>query len=95
MSVEDDFYEGHFIPANSIMISNLWLLNQDPLVWGPDAMEFRPERHLNDSDREEGASEMRKEGHFSYGFGRRVCVGKHVANVSFESVFEFTSGIAC
>jgi hypothetical protein len=29
------------------------------------------------------APEMKEEGHVTYGFGRRVCVGKHVANNSF------------
>lgn len=66
------------------MIPNLWLLNQDPLVWGPDAMDFKPERHLDDRGelKESGPLDMGQESHFTYGFGRRVCVGKHVANVS-------------
>lgn len=86
MSVADDIYEGHFIPANSLIIPNVWLLNQDPLVWGPDAMEFKPERHLDEKGQLKavGPPDAREESHFTYGFGRRVCVGKHVANVSFH-----------
>ncbi|EIM83701.1 cytochrome P450 [Stereum hirsutum FP-91666 SS1] len=82
----DDYYEGHFIPANSLIIANVWLLNRDPGVWGPDAMEFKPERHLDDHEKRVGPQEAKEEGHFTYGFGRRVCVGKHVANVRITPV---------
>lgn len=47
-------------------------------------MEFKPERHLDEKGQLKavGPPNAREESHFTYGFGRRVCVGKHVANVS-------------
>jgi cytochrome P450 len=30
-----------------------------------------------------GSSDAKEDGHVSYGFGRRLCIGRHVANNSF------------
>ncbi|KAJ7493604.1 cytochrome P450 [Mycena latifolia] len=81
--IEDDYYEGHLIPKGSIVIANVWALNRDPEVYGPDAHLFRPSRHLD----EKGqlgvvVPETKDEGHHTFGFGRRICVGRHVANAS-------------
>ncbi|KAJ7899595.1 cytochrome P450 [Mycena olivaceomarginata] len=70
---QDDYYEGHFLPKDTICIVNVWALNHDPEVYGPDAEDFVPERHLNASGRLN---------HHTYGFGRRICVGRHISNNS-------------
>ncbi|KAK7464215.1 hypothetical protein VKT23_006381 [Stygiomarasmius scandens] len=79
VSTEDDFYDGYFIPKGSMVIPNVWTMNRDPKIYGSDGDQFNPERHLDDN-------KMLKsdinEGHFTYGFGQRVCVGRHVANNS-------------
>ncbi|KAF8987969.1 cytochrome P450 [Cyathus striatus] len=82
-SVEDDWYEGHFIPKGTIVIPNQWAMNKDTRVYGPDADDFKPERHL-DADGNLGPAPFgtHDEGHVGYGFGRRICVGRHVANNS-------------
>ena len=82
-STEDDWYEGHYIPAGSVLIPNVWQLNRDPDVYGPEADQFIPARHL-DASGKMGASPIhtKDEGHVSYGFGRRICIGRHVANNS-------------
>jgi cytochrome P450 len=60
-------------------------------VFGDDADEFKPERHLGDKgELLPGPKETNREGHVSFGFGRRVCVGKHLAN---ESLFIQTARI--
>ncbi|KAK7057911.1 cytochrome P450 [Favolaschia claudopus] len=80
---QDDWYEGHYIPKDSIVIPNVWALNHDPVVYGEDAEEFRPERHLNDAGNlNTPTKDTHDESHFSYGFGKRICVGRHVANRS-------------
>ncbi|KAH0835783.1 cytochrome P450 [Lanmaoa asiatica] len=82
-SVEDDWYEGHFIPAGTIVIANVWHLNRDPDTYGEDAGHFNPARHLDEEGRVAlGPTNSKEEGHFAYGFGRRICVGRHVANNS-------------
>ncbi|KAI0060313.1 cytochrome P450 [Artomyces pyxidatus] len=74
---EDDWYEGMFIPKGTICFSNIFQCNNDPEVYGEDYRHFKPERHL-DAD----GAETKDEGHVMYGFGRRICVGRHVANDS-------------
>lgn len=82
-STEDDWYNGMFIPKGSIMIPNVWHLNRDPEIYGADAAHFNPARFLDaDGEMISLAPETKEEGHVTYGFGRRVCVGKHVANNS-------------
>ncbi|KAH0833197.1 hypothetical protein J3R83DRAFT_12228 [Lanmaoa asiatica] len=79
----DDWYEGHFIPAGTIVIPNVWHLNGDPDTYGEDAGRFNPARHLDEKGRvAPGPTDSKEEGHFTYGFGRRICVGRHVANNS-------------
>jgi len=47
-------------------------MNSDPEVYGPDAHEFKPERHLNENGQlKPSPVETKDEGHITYGFGRR------------------------
>jgi len=79
---EDDWYEGMFIPKGTICIPNVWHMNHDPEVYGENAAHFDPARHLDaNGDVKSGRSDV-KEGHVSYGFGRRDCPGRHLANNS-------------
>jgi len=83
LSTEDDWYNGMFIPKGSMMIANVWNLNRDPEIYGADAAHFNPARFLDTKGEVTScAPETKEEGHVTYGFGRRVCVGKHVANNS-------------
>jgi len=77
-SSEDDWYEGMFIPKGTMVIANVWHLNHDPELYGADVDHFNPARFLDTPC----PPETKEEGHVTYGFGRRVCVGKHVANNS-------------
>jgi cytochrome P450 len=89
--IEDDWYEGMFIPKGATCVANIWQCNHDRAVFGDDADEFRPERHINDKgELLPGPMETNQEGHSSFGFGRRICVGKHLAN---ESLFIHTARI--
>jgi len=80
---EDDWYNGMFIPKGSMVIAHVWHLNRDPEIYGADAAHFNPARFIDASGEVKScAPETKEEGHFTYGFGRRICVGKHVANNS-------------
>ena len=84
-TTEDDWYNGMFIPKGTTCIVNLWQCHRDPMFYGDDAASFNPERFLDAHGRiVPGPAETRDEGHGTYGFGRRICVGKHLAN---ESLF--------
>jgi len=82
-TTEDDWYEGMFIPKGTICLANLWQCHRDPAAYGDDAANFNPERFLDERGRLiPGPAETRDDGHSTYGFGRRACVGKHAANDS-------------
>ena len=82
-ATEDDWYEGMYIPKGTICISNIWHCNHDRAVFGEDADEFRPERHLDEhGELLPGPVETYQAGHVAFGFGRRICVGKEMANDS-------------
>ncbi|PBK94425.1 cytochrome P450 [Armillaria gallica] len=82
-STEDDVYDGYFIPAGTILIPNVWHLNRDPEIYGPDAEHFNPARHLDKNGKlATGLADTKEESHVTYGFGRRICLGRHVANNS-------------
>ncbi|KAH9040500.1 cytochrome P450 [Lactarius pseudohatsudake] len=77
-TIEDDWYNGMFIPKGTICLTNLLQCHRDPSSYGDDAANFRPERSFRVPRR------RAKKGHSTYGFGKRACMGKHVAN---ESLF--------
>ncbi|KAI0061583.1 cytochrome P450 [Artomyces pyxidatus] len=82
---QDDWYEGMFIPKGTICFGNVLQCNNDPEVYGADCRHFNPARHLDaEGALAPGPAETKKEGHVMYGFGRRICVGRHVAN---DSIF--------
>ncbi|THU99239.1 cytochrome P450, partial [Dendrothele bispora CBS 962.96] len=76
-TVADDYYEGYFIPKNSIVIPNIWSINRDPEGYDDRIEDFYPERYL---DCDGNLKDALDEGHFAFGFGHRSCVGRHVAN---------------
>ena len=82
-STEDDWYEGMFIPKGTFCLTNVWHMNRDPEIFGKNTEHFDPARYLDASgDLASGVSDIKDQGHFSYGFGRRNCVGRHMADDS-------------
>jgi cytochrome P450 len=78
---EDDWYDGMFIPKGTICIPNVWNMNRDPEIYGDNTEHFDPARFLD--ERGEIAPrllELKKDGHFTYGFGSRICAGRHLAD---------------
>ncbi|KAN0135324.1 cytochrome P450 [Lactarius tabidus] len=74
----DDWYEGMFIPKGTVCLQNMRVINSEPGVFGSDAAEFNPDRYL-DEHRQVKVLAGRDEGHMAFGFGRRMCPGKYVA----------------
>ncbi|KJA14789.1 hypothetical protein HYPSUDRAFT_48854 [Hypholoma sublateritium FD-334 SS-4] len=72
----DDHYKGYFIPKGTIVFANIWAMNHDEEVYEHPS-KFMPERFLDNS----GAL-TKDHRALAYGFGRRICVGKHVASSS-------------
>jgi cytochrome P450 len=79
-TTEDDWHEGMFIPKDTICITNVWHMNRDPEIFGENVEHFDPGRYLD--ARAAGMSDIKEQGHFAYGFGRRNCVGRYMADNS-------------
>ncbi|KLO09739.1 cytochrome P450 [Schizopora paradoxa] len=73
-SKEDDEFDGYYIPAKSTIIANQWAMLRDPVEY-PEPSAFRPERFLPSA----GGRIQRDPSKIAFGFGRRVCPGKHFA----------------
>jgi len=72
--IEDDFYLGYHIPKGCSIIPNIWAMNRDPDVY-PRPDDFLPERFLDFPGPFTSINDIR-----AYGFGRRVCAGRYMAD---------------
>jgi len=80
-AVDDDVYDGFHIPKGALLITNLWSMGHDESRF-PNPQAFIPERFLN----EDGSLKPNDIENISFGFGRRICVGRHFADTSVWSV---------
>ncbi|KAF7346415.1 putative cytochrome P450 [Mycena sanguinolenta] len=80
-STVDDIYNGYFIPKGTTVIGNIWAMTHDESIY-PEPERFNPDRFftadgkLNDDDVV-----------FAFGFGRRICVGRHIADATVWATF--------
>ncbi|EJF55653.1 cytochrome P450 [Dichomitus squalens LYAD-421 SS1] len=74
-TLEDDYYRGYFIPKGSMVLANIWAIARDPNVY-PNPGVFFPERFLKDGELN---PDVRDPATFSFGYGRRICPGRHYA----------------
>ncbi|KAK1227287.1 hypothetical protein PQX77_009704 [Marasmius sp. AFHP31] len=66
-ALNDDTYNGWFIPAGTTIVPNIWAVLQDANVYGPNAKDFNPERFLKQDGKELPPNPEL----FIFGFGRR------------------------
>ncbi|KAF9078788.1 cytochrome P450 2 Le.CYP2 [Rhodocollybia butyracea] len=64
-----------YFRSGCVVVPNIWAMNRDPNVY-PDPDKFMPERFLDSSI---GPFTSINDVH-AYGFGRRVCVGRYMAD---------------
>lgn len=76
-------YNGYYIPVNTVVTINQYPMHYDSRLGDPEA--FRPDRYLG-HDEKAGASAANQDpyarDHFSFGAGRRICPGLHLAENS-------------
>ncbi|KAG1845229.1 cytochrome P450 [Suillus tomentosus] len=80
-TVNDDIYEGYYIPKGATVIANAWSMARNPDKY-PNPTRFIPERHMSKVVVEEPSTHGADDISFAFGFGRRICVGRHVAEAS-------------
>ncbi|KAG6873914.1 hypothetical protein C0995_009694 [Termitomyces sp. Mi166 len=74
---EDDVHDGYFIPKGTVVIVNIRSILHDPEVY-VNPHSFNPERFIMTEDRPAEPDPR----NVSFGFGRRICPGLHLADTS-------------
>ncbi|KAG1809041.1 cytochrome P450 [Suillus variegatus] len=75
-AIKDIIWKNYLIPAGATVIGNHWVIANDLEVF-PEPHRFNPQRWIDNAGRVR--SDLR---FFTFGFGRRVCPGQHLANRS-------------
>ncbi|KAH7925854.1 cytochrome P450 [Leucogyrophana mollusca] len=90
-SVNSDTYEGYHIPKGTVIIANHWAMSRDESKY-KNPCDFSPERFITTTG---GLNDDTAT--FGFGWGRRICPGRFVADaslwsaiVSMLAVFKFT-----
>ncbi|KAF9477123.1 cytochrome P450 [Pholiota conissans] len=71
---KDDTYKGYFIPKGSIVCPNVWAMSRDEKLYA-DPHAFKPERFIDENGKLIDDYRV-----LTYGFGRRICLGKYSAS---------------
>ncbi|KAG8213254.1 cytochrome P450 [Butyriboletus roseoflavus] len=75
-TTKSDVYKGHYIPEGCVVLANIWAMSRDEVKY-PNPTEFIPERFINqDGELNDDSVAL------AFGFGRRICVGRHFADAS-------------
>ena len=78
-------YKNYYIPANAILTLNQWGSHYDELKY-PNHLKFDPSRfvtsHPNKSPTYVAINDFSKRDNYSWGVGRRICLGLNVAENS-------------
>jgi cytochrome P450 len=74
VATEDDIYNGYYIPKGAMCVPVIWGFMHDPKLFH-DPMTFKPERFLGDNPDPDPHT-------MCFGFGRRICPGKVLADMS-------------
>lgn len=83
-ATQDDTYMGYLIPKGAGILNNVWTINNDPSR-APEPRRFDPSRFKDDRlGLYDSASnpDAAKRDQFTFGAGRRICPGMHVAERS-------------
>ncbi|KAI0631991.1 cytochrome P450 [Trametes polyzona] len=75
-TMEDEEYNGYFIPAGTTLLTNTWAILHDPTNY-PNLEEFRPERFIRDGKIDGTVLDPSA---YAFGYGRRLCPGRYLAN---------------
>ncbi|KAI0796313.1 CyP450 monooxygenase [Irpex lacteus] len=71
----DDYYGGYFIPEGTVVMANVWHIFRNAQEY-PDPERFNPDRFMKDGCID---PKVRDPNTLGFGFGRRVCPGRHLA----------------
>ncbi|KAI1826284.1 cytochrome protein [Xylaria intraflava] len=67
----EHFVNGYYIPKGALVMANIWAFTHDPVVY-PDPSAFNPLRYLGPNSAPNPTKHV-------FGYGRRICPGRHIA----------------
>lgn len=82
----------HVLPPNTAVNINVQALHSDPNIWGPDALEWKPDRWLRHpstithKSQEATFIEPERGSYIPWADGPRVCIGRKFSQVEFVGV---------
>jgi cytochrome P450/NADPH-cytochrome P450 reductase len=68
---------GIFIPKHTQLVTLFQIMHNDPNIWGADAIEYKPERFLNDAVFEK----VPRSAYSPFAYGPRNCIGWRLAMI--------------
>ncbi|KAL0577173.1 hypothetical protein V5O48_004812 [Marasmius crinis-equi] len=74
--INDDVFDGYFIPGGTAVIGNTWPILQNEKLYGPDTSSFNPDRFMEGGQGNRTPPDPRT---LVFGHGRRICPGRHLA----------------
>jgi cytochrome P450 len=77
-AINDDNIQGYFIPKNSTIIIDLFLLHRQESFFSEPEL-FKPKRFITDT--------IEKNTYLPFGGGPRVCIGQHFSMLEMISIF--------
>ncbi|KAJ5356014.1 Cytochrome P450 E-class group I [Penicillium concentricum] len=78
MTTEEDEYCGYRIPKGAVLVPNVWSFTHDPEMYN-QPMSFNPGRFLQHENGPPPEFDPQK---LVFGFGRRICPGRYLADAS-------------
>ncbi|KXN80704.1 O-methylsterigmatocystin oxidoreductase [Leucoagaricus sp. SymC.cos] len=88
--IEDDEYEGYFIPKGTLVLGNSWSILHNPQAVS-EPSKFKPERYIRNRKFDPEASLNTSLG--SFGFGRRICPGQYFTKDALFSMIASTLAV--
>ncbi|KAI0070899.1 cytochrome P450 [Panus rudis PR-1116 ss-1] len=85
-TLRDDNYNGYFIPAGTEVIP-VTIIQKHCADYYPNPMEFKPERFIKDGKIDPNVRDLAT---IAFGFGRRICAGRHLASSSLFLIVALT-----
>lgn len=83
-ALQEDEYLGYRIPKGAAVINNVYTIHNDSVRY-PEPRRFNPDRYANDQRSAFEAAvnaDVSQRDHFTFGGGRRICPGIHIAERS-------------
>ncbi|KAL8764749.1 MAG: hypothetical protein Q9194_006865 [Teloschistes cf. exilis] len=81
---EDDTYMDYHLPKGAGVMQNVYTIHMDPVEY-PEPRRFNPDRYSKDWKNaydSAASADVADRDHFTFGSGRRICQGMHVAERS-------------